>query len=428
MTDQSRCEVWRDDPPDARTAEIVASLAARIELRTEEVGRQLAERYRREILEYRTVGEPAFETDIQAMATRNLEALLARLRAGAPVTEEALDRFRRSATRRAHQGVSIHAVLHAYRLWGQAAWEEILAAIDTDNPEECQAALWVAGQVMAHVDTVSTAVAAAYLDEIAGVWSDREVVRRDLLERLIVGQVGSDLAHRQARALRLDLATSHLVIVARARAEAGAERVAMRTALEGAKSHLRPSCGSLLVGLRQSEVVAIWPLTGPAQEPQAHQQANELAAELPDFLVGIGRLHLGIEGIAASYGEAGEALAIARTNAVSGRAVAFADVLLDHIVRSGSHATTLGEEVVAPIRAYDENRQASLLPTLRAYVENGFNLTHGATALDVHPNTVVYRLRRIKELTGRDPNDPNDLLVLALGLKVADMGGPNQGP
>jgi DNA-binding PucR family transcriptional regulator len=29
----------------------------------------------------------------------------------------------------------------------------------------------------------------------------------------------------------------------------------------------------------------------------------------------------------------------------------------------------------------------------------------------IHPNTVVYRLRRIRELTGRDPHDPDDLLL-----------------
>jgi DNA-binding PucR family transcriptional regulator len=30
---------------------------------------------------------------------------------------------------------------------------------------------------------------------------------------------------------------------------------------------------------------------------------------------------------------------------------------------------------------------------------------------------VVYRLRRIRELSGRDPHDVDDLIVLALGLR-----------
>jgi DNA-binding PucR family transcriptional regulator len=39
----------------------------------------------------------------------------------------------------------------------------------------------------------------------------------------------------------------------------------------------------------------------------------------------------------------------------------------------------------------------------------------------MNPNTVVYRLRRIRELSGRDPHDVDDLLVLVLALKLADL-------
>jgi DNA-binding PucR family transcriptional regulator len=59
--------------------------------------------------------------------------------------------------------------------------------------------------------------------------------------------------------------------------------------------------------------------------------------------------------------------------------------------------------------------------TLRAYVDSGFNLTKSAEILHVHPNTVVYRLRRVKELTGRDPHVPEDLLALYLGLKFTEL-------
>ena len=39
----------------------------------------------------------------------------------------------------------------------------------------------------------------------------------------------------------------------------------------------------------------------------------------------------------------------------------------------------------------------------------------------MHPNTVVYRLGRIKSLTGRDPHVPDDLLLLQLGLKLLEL-------
>lgn len=70
------------------------------------------------------------------------------------------------------------------------------------------------------------------------------------------------------------------------------------------------------------------------------------------------------------------------------------------------------------MREYDERRKANLLTTLQGYFDSGFSLTHSAAALHVHPHTIAYRLRRIRELTGRDPTDPDDLLLLVLGLKL----------
>jgi sugar diacid utilization regulator len=56
-----------------------------------------------------------------------------------------------------------------------------------------------------------------------------------------------------------------------------------------------------------------------------------------------------------------------------------------------------------------------------AFIRTRFNLTKSAEILTVHPNTVVYRLRRIRELGGRDPHDVDDLIVLALGLRVHEL-------
>jgi hypothetical protein len=51
----------------------------------------------------------------------------------------------------------------------------------------------------------------------------------------------------------------------------------------------------------------------------------------------------------------------------------------------------------------------------------GSTFTRAAEALFVNPNTVVYRLQRIKELSGRDAHDLGDLLVLYLALKLEQL-------
>ena len=70
---------------------------------------------------------------------------------------------------------------------------------------------------------------------------------------------------------------------------------------------------------------------------------------------------------------------------------------------------------------YDRTHQSALVTTLRTYLDAGLNLTRTANALFVHANTVVYRLRRIRELSGRDPRNPDDVLILSLAIKFDEL-------
>jgi DNA-binding PucR family transcriptional regulator len=95
-------------------------------------------------------------------------------------------------------------------------------------------------------------------------------------------------------------------------------------------------------------------------------------------------------------------------------------VLVDTLLHSSVPAQRILREALQPLVNYDAARQATLLPTLSAYLDAGLNVTKSAATLFVNPNTVVYRLRRIKELCGRDPHDPCDLLVLSLAMRLVD--------
>lgn len=408
--------------PRPPASDVAAELLTRLEDRLPAIGARLVERYRREIVDYCALGEQTLEGDVTRSALANLEELVADLRAGTVIDSVRLERFRRSAVRRAHQGVSFRGLLHAYRLWGQVVWEELLAAASPTDPEEREAALSMAGPIMIHVDAVSTAVAEAYMDEVAGVSSDRDAIGRDLLELLLAGRAITDEARRQLAGFAFDSTDANVVVVARHIDPAAVARTELRAVLARTRERLAPEAGPLLVGLREGEVVAIYPVADPDAARTVDQQAQHLAGELPEFVVGIGRGHLGLPGIASSYHDAHEAIQIALTVGARGRAVAFADVLLDHILRKNPDSAELLEETIAPILRYDAGKKADLTLTLRTYFESGFNLTRSAAALHVHANTVVYRLQRIKQITGRDPSDPDDLLLLVLAIKLLEVG------
>ncbi|QEE62249.1 PucR family transcriptional regulator [Salinibacterium sp. dk2585] len=74
-------------------------------------------------------------------------------------------------------------------------------------------------------------------------------------------------------------------------------------------------------------------------------------------------------------------------------------------------------------RAYTPLRRARqpLLETARRFVEAGGAVETAAKRLDVHPNTVRYRLKRIADATGLDPTGARDSFVLQCALRLGLM-------
>ena len=409
----------------------VRVIADRILARSETLSRTMVERYRDEIADYRLADEEFLFGEVQPVTLINVLAMLGAFVGDHTRSEDALARARDGAAKRVRQGISLESFLHAVRLLGQVLWEAVLEEADPDVPAEREAAIEIAGAVMRQVDLMSTAAAEGYLNEVQSIWTDREVVRRDLLEDLLSGRGDSDRVRRLAHSLKLPLADRYVVLVARGGETPVEEtpeqpmsaRVALRRIVEAARVKLRPTVACLLVGMRQGEVVALYPVAASGDADRVKADAEAFATSLAEHevYVGVGGSHSGIQSVADSYGEAKDALEIARSSGLHGRAVIFDEVLIDHVVRSSPHGDRILDGTLRPLLDYDTRRQAELVSTLRAYVQSGFNLTRSAELLNVHPNTVVYRLRRIRELSGRDPQNADDLLLLFLGLKLLEL-------
>ena len=77
-------------------------------------------------------------------------------------------------------------------------------------------------------------------------------------------------------------------------------------------------------------------------------------------------------------------------------------------------------QLVLPLSEYDRLHRGRLLETLRTFLRLGGSLQETARVLYLHVNTVRHRLRRIAELTGRDPAVFNDRIALAIALWTFD--------
>ena len=90
--------------------------------------------------------------------------------------------------------------------------------------------------------------------------------------------------------------------------------------------------------------------------------------------------------------------------------------------RATTHRYTVALRQVGLLR-YDAAHSSDLVRSLRVFLELNRSWKDAATALHVHKQTLVYRMRRVEELTGRRLADTGALADLWLALRAAEWSG-----
>lgn len=98
-----------------------------------------------------------------------------------------------------------------------------------------------------------------------------------------------------------------------------------------------------------------------------------------------------------------------RVNELSARSV---NALCAKMLGDRLAGLALAHPALAILADYDARHGSALLNTLQAYLMHERNLIQTAKALYIHRNSLVYRVRRITELTGLDLDDPDQRLYL----------------
>jgi sugar diacid utilization regulator len=397
----------------------IEAIAARLLKDGDRLAGEIVERYATVVPEYRALPAQVLHEDVAAVTLANLRWFLEHVTTPDDLTEYAAEISRPGLARRARQGVSLEAALKVVRLFGRLLWAAILEAAQPGDGVEREAALRMAGRLMEYVDGFCSLAEELWLEQARGAWSEQEVAVRDLIELLIAGRAASDTAQRQAGHLGVRLASDYVALVARGSEKSDVLRAAVRLV----RDHLRPREPGTIVVMRHGEVVALHPVGGFDDVDALKAQCGPLAEELAEAgaKLGLGGWHPGPSGVPVSYDEARRAAIHALRSERAPNLVAFDDLVLDQLLQLGPNAHPHLETTLRRLREHDSRSRSDLVETLRAYIRSGFSLARSATGLHVHANTVVYRLNRIKEVTGRDPRDPDDLVILTLALKLDDL-------
>jgi len=80
---------------------------------------------------------------------------------------------------------------------------------------------------------------------------------------------------------------------------------------------------------------------------------------------------------------------------------------------------TLVSDVLRAVIEYDDAHSGDLLPTVRTWLEHDRQTDRAAQALHIHPNTLLYRVRRFEQITGRSLASTEALAETWLALRAA---------
>jgi hypothetical protein len=298
-------------------------------------------------------------------------------------------------------GRSLDALLAAYRLGARVAWRRLAAAGERAGlPPRTLYAL--AEAIFAYIDELSADSIEGYAREQAAAAGALQQ-RRQRLAAMLVQDPPAAPATVEATAAdagwRLPRSVSVLVVEADDGSSEQADRLALRLGPDALVAHLPPLNVALVPApARRGELdAAVRDRTaalGPAVEWQeagvSFARAREVLRLAQDG---------GIEG--------GESLLVAESHRVA--------LLLGADRRL---ARDVAESALAPLETETDLSRERLGATLDAWLRHRGRTEAVAKALHVHPQTVRYRLARLRELFGTRLDDPDGRFELELALRA----------
>ena len=99
----------------------------------------------------------------------------------------------------------------------------------------------------------------------------------------------------------------------------------------------------------------------------------------------------------------------------------YAQAMLFSVLRDADEAQLLVDRVLGALLRYDAERSTDLTNTLDTFLRCGRSWQATAAVTRIHRQTVVYRIRRVEEITGRDLSATAHIAELWLALRARDL-------
>lgn len=303
------------------------------------------------------------------------------------------------------QGHDLTSLLSAYQVGARAAWHhvaEVALSMGT-APDEFAS---LAEAVFVFIDQLSSASARGYVLEQSGAAAARERMRDELAELLLSDR--SDSASVRAAAARVGWTLPREAAVVLIEQDNAVGR-ALLDRLDDSNLHIR----------RQGRLGAIVP------DPAGPRRRERLTSALRGAEAVVGH-SVSLDKLPASMGVAEIAATLRRSRVLVDDPV-FVDEHLDAIIvhRDARLLEALRRQHLAPLADLSPSARERLCETLASWLRHLGDRRATAEELHIHPQTVRYRLTRLREKLGSALDDPASRQSMMLALAWGAPAGTN---
>ena len=206
--------------------------------------------------------------------------------------------------------------------------------------------------------------------------------------------------------------------------------------IEGELMHLLPDA---LIYRNMDQIVMIQQVDSKQTELEYQKEMEEVEDVIQrsilyrkkdtDFQIGIGKSVEGYQRLKESYYEASQAIKyIEIIRQVTGdknkSVVHYSNLGFFQIFGEIDDVTELERyipETLKKLYLYDDEHKGELITTLQMYLRNNQSIKKTAGAMFVHYRTISYRLEKIKQISGINFDNANEVLAVSNGLIIYKM-------
>ncbi len=313
-----------------------------------------------------------------------------------------------------HSGRSLDALLAAYRVGARLAWRRFVeAGVEGGLAPDAIYALGEA--IFAYIDELSAESAEGYAEEQTAAAGESERRRRRLVRTLAQDPpAGQEAMRTAAAAAPWTLPRGGLAALVAATADDDAPGEAL---LDSIAARMARRLGEGAIGAEAFGAAIVF-----VPDPDAPGRRRRIEAATDGRPVALGPT-VEWQHASASAQRAIATQRLAAAGALPGDPAAGLIVAEDHLAHlllaaDPRVAADLAASRLAPLADLADGPRARLTETLAAWLDRPGQVQAVAAALDVHPQTVRYRVRQLRDLFGDRLDDPDARFELSLALRA----------